>query len=245
LPSMLNVASFNVNRGQKGLRIFEAGKIYRQEKEVETLGLAMLGTINHDWRRGKSEPVDFYDLKGTIEQVLKQIAGDKAVDFNSCDVEIFEKSSGAAIQLMQQDIGMLGKIQGSVLKNFNIKDAEVWFAQIDLEKVYAHKKARPKFRAISAYPAIMRDISLTFDKTITYKEIAKTIQATGSKNLIEISFKEDYTKIIADKIDAGHRGVLISLMYQSHERTLAEDEVNAEHQAILKSLVETFKVKIR
>ena len=87
LPSFLQVAVMNFNRGQKDLRFFELGKTYFESGEKETLGILLTSRRAQDWRLSKKEAVEIFDLKGVLERVFKT-AGIDAV-YEPSDLPVF------------------------------------------------------------------------------------------------------------------------------------------------------------
>ena len=245
LPAMLNALSFNINRDQRDLRLFETGKIYIKEDEIETLSLAMTGRAYEDWRSGESRSIDFYDIKGVLERVVASYAGDTKISFVPFHETALDRREAAQVLLDGENIGYIGRLEEDVLRNFDIKSVSAYFGQINLEDIYKKSALFARYRPVSAYPSVIRDISLSIGKNIEYKKLTETIQEAGSDFLVDIQFKEDYTDIVKDKISEGHRGILISLVYQSADRTLQEDEVNNDHQRILKRIVENLQAAIR
>ncbi|HLF18918.1 MAG TPA: phenylalanine--tRNA ligase subunit beta [Candidatus Omnitrophota bacterium] len=245
LPGLLNTVSFNINRAQKDLKIFEASKIYRDEGEIEALGIMMTGMASEDWRQAKKQHVDFYDIKGAIVKAIRYVLGCRPMVFVPLQENFLEPGLSAAVELDGSVIGLIGKVEEGVLNSFDIKNADVWFAQIELKNIISRKPLKRAYQTISPYPAIVRDVSLTIDKRYFYQQLVEIIKEKGLKNLVEIHFKEDYTNMVRDKIASHHRGILLSLVYQSAERTLQEAEVNNDHQKLLKALVERLQVVIR
>ena len=73
LPSMLQAAVTNINRGQKDLRLFEIGKRYFMDGEKETLGILLTGRRTQDWRSPKKDTVEIFDLKGVLERIFQSM----------------------------------------------------------------------------------------------------------------------------------------------------------------------------
>ncbi len=70
----LEVASYNINRKQKDLKLFEFGKIYYEEdgkhREEERLALYMSGNVQAESWRSPSRGVSYYDLAQHIHHIL-------------------------------------------------------------------------------------------------------------------------------------------------------------------------------
>ncbi len=241
LPSLLQVVRANVNRGQRHLRLFELGKIYQSTgREAYTLGIVCTGNLVDDWRELKKRNIGYYDIKGAIVQAFER-ASLGGLEFEASQFPYFEEGNSVAMMQGGKPSGMIGRVQDGVLKNFGIKIKDVWFAQV---RVPAVGKPIPvvKFKELSEYPAITRDISLALDQNIQYKDVLAAARSNGGEFLQDVVFCEEY---LGEKIPAGQRGIIISLKYQSNDRTLTEQEVNDAHQQVLDQIVSSFQATIR
>jgi phenylalanyl-tRNA synthetase beta chain len=218
LPSFLQVAVTNINRGQKDLRLFELGKTYFKDGEKETLGILLKG-------------VHFFDLKGILDRIF-QIIGINAV-YKPAQISAFVPSCAAAIFIDAKQIGVLGLIDRKVLKNWDIKSQDIYFAGLHLDEILTKPGKSIKYQPISEFPAIVRDVSLSVKKEIPYKKIEEICRQKGGDILRSVHFIEQY---LGDKIQPGNKGLVFSCHYQSNARTLREDEVSAVHEGILQAL---------
>lgn len=240
LANMLLVVQSNMNRGQKDLRFFEIGKRYLPGGERWTLGVIMTGRREGDWRKGRREALDLYDLKGAIETVLarQRVTG---LGFSAGEGAAFEPGQTAVVSLNGVAVGMMGRLADGVLANFDIKKAQVYFAEIDLEAAAGAAVPRAKFEALDEYPSVVRDVSLAV-KDVAFEDLRAVCVAGGQGLLRKVELVEEYR---GDKIDKGQRGLVLSLTYQAKDRTLTEDVVNPLHEAIVLKLVENFGAKRR
>jgi phenylalanyl-tRNA synthetase beta chain len=232
LPSFLQVAVTNFNRGQKDLRLFEIGKTYFKDKEKETLGVLMTGRRYHDWRSSKKEGIEFFDLKGILDRIF-QAAGIDVV-YEGVNMSVFDPSCAAAIFVDGKQIGVLGRIEPKVLNNWDIKNQDVYFAGLQMDEILSKPNSSAKYQPISGFPAIVRDVSLAVKKEVSYKKIEETCLKQGGDILKSVHFIEQY---LGDKIQSGYKGLVFSCHYQSNARTLREDEVSFIHERILQALI--------
>lgn len=233
VPSLLQVALTNINRGQKDLRIFEVAKRYEQGGERDTLGILLMGRRYTDWRLNKKDSVEFADLKGILDAIVKALHIKVSLEASSNPV--FDSSAGAEIVLKGKVIGGLGKIDRKVLKHWDIKSQDIYFAGMDLEEIYQLPQPKIKYQPISEFPAIVRDVSIAVKKGVSYKSIEDVCYLKGGDILQEVKFIEQYR---GDKVSAGQKALIFSLIYQSHQRTLREEEVNSAHERIIQTLVQ-------
>ena len=238
LPSLLSVVQMNINRGQKNLKFFEIGKTYTHKGEKETLGMVMTGFLKEDWRKTKNDGVDFYDLKGCLENVFLCL-DIKNISFDIGNSVYLKEGVRANIFLGSKNIGVIGAVTSSVLKALGIKQPDVFFAQIELELLYEGKAVYKKYKPITEFPAVIRDVSLAVKKNVSFQQIKELVIKCGGKYLESVSFIEQY---LGDKIPSGYRGLVFSLRYVSTERTLKEEEVNDVQEKIEKELIEKLKV---
>ncbi len=244
LPSLLPVVLGNINRGQRDLRIFETGKIYLTGGEREAVGMILTGARDADWRKEKKEAVNYYDMKGVVEQVLARLGLERA-QFQPGEQAYFDPRESVMITADEEPLGVMGKISQEVLSNWEIKQKQdIYFSFLDLEKMKAKTRLfeQRRYEPVSEYPAVVRDVSLASNKDVSFKRIKDVVSARAGDILGGITFNEEY---LGEKIPMGQRGMVFSLNYQSSRRTLREDEVNAVHEKVIAALVSELGATVR
>jgi phenylalanyl-tRNA synthetase beta chain len=241
LPTMLPVVELNFNRGQKDLRLYELGKIYPPSGEKEVLSLILTGRRYQDWRLEKHQQVDYYDIKGVLLTFLERLHMRNLRIENQSD-SIFSAGKGSRIVQETAVLGVFGKLETKVLKNWDVKLESVYFAQVDLEEINKAQRPQPAFQPLGDFPAVVRDVSLAVKKDIAFETVADLARQNGQEILRDVIFIEQYT---GEKIPTGYHGLVFSLVYQSLERTLTEEEVNAVHQTICQEFFGKLKATIR
>ena len=233
LPSILNIVSLNIKRGQKDLKFFELGKVYSASGEKDVLSLVMTRVAKKDWRSPKKEEIDFYDIKGIVENILNRFAREE-YRFSKAKSSCCQKGKSAEILFKNKVIGFLGKIDTSVLDRWDIKHQDVFFAQVETDSVFDASEKNVKYKAVCEYPRVVRDISLSLKENISYQEIKDVILSVKEPLLVEIDFVEQY---LGEKLLEGQRGMTISLTYQSLKKTLTEQEVEKAHSVICQKIL--------
>jgi phenylalanyl-tRNA synthetase beta chain len=242
LANVLLVAALNMNRGQKDLRFFEVGKRYLPDGERWTLNFLLAGKKDADWRRGKRDLLDFYDLKGALEEAMARLRV-KGVVFEAAEHRSYEPGQCMKVLVRGQEAGFAGKLAEEVVLRFDIKKTGLFFAEIDAEILSENVAPREKFSELDGFPAVVRDLSLAVPRSgVTFDAIRKLCIDNGQGLLKRIEFVELYS---GDKIEQGYKGYVLSFVYQTAERTLTDAEVNAVHENIASRLIEKFGVKRR
>lgn len=241
LPSLLSVVALNFNRSQRDLKFFEMGKIYLPDgEEKEILGIISTGRRHQDWREPSKVEIDFYDIKGLVQNTLG-LFGMEDISFQPSQ-EPFLNGQSARVILSGQKIATLGNLSSNVLAQWDIKQRNIWYAEVDLSALYRIPKPKIRFQSLPEFPAIIRDVSLAVKKEASFDQIRALAIKTIPEFLTEVKFVEQY---LGEKIPSGHYAMTISLVYQSPSRTLREEEVNCLHEKFLKNVVEKFNATIR
>ena len=236
LPGALQAVAFNMNRGQKDLKFFEIGKRYLPAGERWTLLIVMTGRHAGDWRRGKRDAFDLFDVKGALETAFTALRV-KGLEYRAGESAAFDAGQAAGVFLNGQSLGFMGRIADEVLGKFEIKKAQVYAAEIDLAPAVDALTPQAKFAIPDEFPAMVRDVSLAV-KAARFEDIRAACAARGTGLLRKIELVEEYR---GDKILQGYRGLVLSLTYQASDRTLTEDAVNALHESIVQELMERFE----
>jgi len=240
LPGFLSILLSNINRGQKNIKYFEMGKIYTAKGEKDVLGVVMTGSRSDDWRQIEKKKVDYYDLKGVIERIFERISDKTSkIGFEAAQEGYFALGQSATIMAGGKQIGVAGKVEEGALEKWGIKQEDVFFAQIELESIYHREAVQQKYRPISEFPTISRDISLAVNQNVTAmaieKLICKTVHEKGDVVLADVKFVELYE---GNKIAKDRRGLMFSLTYQSRlSKTLRDEEAEEVHRKVCSTLI--------
>jgi len=245
LFSLLKVLGYNTNRGADYTGIFELAKVYKYRKdnlpaEEDVLGILVAGNFYSDWLRNQRFSYNFFDLKGIIETILRDL-GIKDYEFKDREIPYLAESAGFDIK--GNTIGFLGKADTNLLERFEIKiKSDVYFSQIHLEGLKDFVDLEKEFKAIPLFPSIKRDISLIVKKDVSCKQIFDLIREKGGELLSSVALFDQYK---GASIPKDYVGLAFSLEYRSNQRTLTTEEVDSLHRDILGNLQKRLDVKIR
>ena len=240
IPSLARTVAFNLNQKQNYVNIFEVAKVFSVDKnaypkEELTLGIALCGEKATLLSRGLiREEMGLLHLKGIIEILLRHL-GIQKYNFQA-------DNRGVVIEKNGVNLGFLTQLPKQALNSLDIKNKEVFVAEIYLEKVFSAANLTKKFSALPVYPGISRDISLLLKEEIKIADISQLIQEKGQPLLREVRVVDFYK---GKQIPAGHKGLTISCLYRSDERTLTEEEINPLHALVLAGLQEKFNAQTR
>ncbi|MDP1853320.1 MAG: phenylalanine--tRNA ligase subunit beta [Candidatus Omnitrophota bacterium] len=244
--SLLASTAYNLNRKNSRIRIFELGRVFGAKNnscpsESLALGLAMHGKLDLDWQSPGRREAGFFDLKGCLEQMFSKLGID-GYRFIAEESPLFKQGVSFAIMLDAEKIGLIGEVDAAILENYDIKQKNIFIAQVSLQGVARRFSAIKAFKPYSQYPSIRRDISLVIKKDTPFSDVREIALASAGGAVSEVSLLEEYC---GKQVAEGVKNLLISLEYISSERTLKDEEVDVLHKQILDNLVERLGIKIR
>jgi phenylalanyl-tRNA synthetase beta chain len=237
---LLDTASYNVRRQHFDLRLFEVGNIFTaNSKEKEVLGLLETGLENPNDYTDKRN-ISFYSFKGNIEIILESLGYD--FNFAKSEENFLEDRASFDIYVNGEKIGFAGIIDARIVeKDYDIKNQDVYVAELELIDLHSESISSKKKFAISQYPRVFRDLSFIMSQDMPYEKIEKTIADNSDKILSEIKLKDIYT---GKGIPEGEKSITITLVFESYEETLKDDRINAVVNKIV-GAVKALGVKLR
>jgi phenylalanyl-tRNA synthetase beta chain len=240
IPSLVRCVSYNLNQKQEFVFLYEIASVFSKAenfpKEELTLGIVICGTKSFFLEQGLvKENASLLEIKGVLERLFLKL-GIKEYDF--------DPSGLGAIEIMvgEQKAGSMMGFEKSVLAGFDIRNKDVFAAEISLEKVFEAADLNKRFVLPPKYPGITRDISLVLKDDLAIKSALSSLYEKGRPLLREVRIA-DYYK--GKQIPEGFRSLTVSCLYGSDERTLTEAEVNPAHSEVVRVLTESFGAKIR
>ena len=244
------------------------GKVYRKD-EIDSNHMNVFHQID-GWYLCRKE--DHIMITGDLQDVLSEIAravfGEKVeYRFNSDQFPYTEPSLEMEVKIGERWVEVLGAgiVKGAVLKNFGVNPDEYngWafgfglerlaIISMDLpdirllwsqdERIKRQLKLGQKYKDVSKYPPIKRDISFVVGKDFVPNNYFDLIRDLGG-DLVEqvelIDKYEDSKKFGPDKISYTYR-----IIYRSMDKTLKSEEVDAIQDEVYKQTAEQFNAELR
>ena len=123
----------------------------------------------------------------------------------------------ADISVNNDIVGMVGKIHPAIEKD------DVFVLEINLSKLTAKRTGKMKFKEISKYPSISKDLAIVVDKKISADEIGKIIKKAAGSLLTNTEIFDVYEGV---GIPKDKRSIAYSLSFGTTDRTLTDEEIN-------------------
>ena len=244
LSSLIPCVQHNINRQQHRVRFFELGLRFDYQnaqniddlKQIPTLAMIAVGAKQAESWHAKAQPMDFFDLKGEVEEVLA--AGRVNVEYVRTEREWLHPGQSAEIIVAGKSVGYLGRLHPSLEDALDL--GITWVAELDQSAVLQTYVSN--FTELSRFPSVRRDIALLINDKINVSEIQQLIEQTGGALLNSTWLFDVYT---GQGVENGKRSLAFALLWQHPSRTLEDAEIKSGMDHILQVLENTYQATLR
>ena len=237
LFSGLEAISYNINRKNTDLKLFEFGKTYHNYpsgyEEKKHLTLFLTGSRNQETWTSSQHPTDFFLFKGYVNAVLERLGIQKTQN-QPLVTDIY--SEGIAVSLGKDTIVEIGVVKKSILKHFGIKQ-EVFFADFNWATILKLISNKIKFTDIPKYPEVRRDLALLIDQAVSYESIYTIAKQTEKSLLKNIDLFDVYE---GQNLPEGKKSYALSFSIQDSSKTLTDEQIDK----IMNKLQKNFETEL-
>jgi phenylalanyl-tRNA synthetase beta chain len=253
---LLETISYNQNRRNPNLKIFEFGTVYHNDNQKSStaekalapyqehtlLDMAITGLREEENWNHANQPTDFYDLKFYAEGVFTKLG----FDLSQFKVQILNSELydfALSYEFQEKTLLQCGKLSSKTLRLADI-DKPVFHASIDwtaLMKIHQKKQIR-QYAAVSKFPAVRRDLALVVDQSVCFQDI-RTIALQAEKKLLKsVGIFDVYE---GEKIPKGKKSYALSFVLQDSEKTLTDKIIEKCMSRIQQALEQHFDATLR
>ena len=223
LFSGLEAISFNINRKNADLKLFEFGKSYRKLlsgfSEKKHLVLYITGNrANESWTVA-DKPSDFFIFKSYVTAILSRLGFDKIHNLPVTQ-DVF--AEGIALATANDILVEFGTIKKAIVKHFDIKH-EVFYADFNWDLIIKLLSSKIKFTPIAKFPEVRRDLSLLLNNDVAFDEIYKVARNTEKSLLKEINLFDVYE---GKNLPDGKKSYAVSFIIQDCTKTLTDFQID-------------------
>ena len=243
LFSGLESISYNLNRKNNSLKLYEFGKTYHKyEKgyqEDKHLTIFVSGARTKDSWTSLTQNSEFFYLKGIVMSILERI-GVTNIKTSPVKSDVF--SEGIVLSLGKNKLVEFGVIKKKILKEFGIKQ-EVLFADFDWTSILSISgKKKIKVSMLPKFPSVKRDLALLLDQKITFKEIYDLAFQSERNLLKDVGLFDVYQ---GDKLPEGKKSYAVSFVLQDNNKTLEDRQIDKIMQKLQQSFEKNLGAVLR
>lgn len=239
IPSLMAVYEYNTNRGNTDIKLFEIGRSYYkiEDKYLEDNKLSVLLSGNYYEALGGSRKVNFYTLKGIMERVLDYLGynGRYYLVKEHIPREL-HRGQSASIYMDNKKIGILGKVHP------NVTNDDIYVMEINLSILLGNKTSKMKYKEISKYPGISKDMAFILDNNITSEEVIKTIKKTGGKLVNSVKVFDLY---MGSNLGVNKKSLAFNLYFEDANKTLTLEEITPIFDKIIEEVEKKYHATLR
>lgn len=231
---LLRALAANARHQEKGIMLFEIGKIYLPREGGLPEEREMLAGIIGGARYGRSwladeGSLDFFYAKGVLETLFHHLGIEAG--FEAAEDRLLFPGRAASILVNGNTIGITGELHPDVAAGFDISLCPICLFEIEVEQLLPFVERVHTFRPITRFPSTNRDIALLVNADLPAKRIEDIIR--GFPQVSQVSVFDLYQ---GEQVPDGKKSLAFSLRYQSLDRTLTDEEVDEIQQIILTRL---------
>ncbi|WP_075883471.1 phenylalanine--tRNA ligase subunit beta [Candidatus Protochlamydia sp. W-9] len=239
LPGLLQVVKYNLDHQNHQINGFEIGRIHfkdgDQYQEQSVVGILLSGFSQPYHFEEKKREYDFYDLKGIIENLLKELGIEKP-QFKNLDLKTFHSGRQASLFVDELEVGSFGEVHPSIQRRLDVSQ-RILFGEFNLHDLMQVATKLEKVKPLAIYPGSERDWTFTIKTSVSFAEIIKAIHEQKSDLLENVLLLDIYR---SEKLTVGHQNMTLRFVYRDFSKTIAQEVVENEHQRLKTAVSQKF-----
>jgi len=243
-PGLLSTLSYNQNRQQARIRLYETGLRFLLKENGELVQERMLsglicGSVIPEQWGVPDRAADFFDLKGDIQNLLKLTHAPEEFEFKAASHSALHPGQTAAIYRNNHYVGIFGALHPSMVQTLKV-EGKVFLFELVLDQI--ESAALPRYVGLSKFPEIRRDIAILLDQSVPAMAIQDTINEVAGDLLKKIDIFDVYQ---GKGIISGQKSIALALTLQDSSRTLVDEEVTNLMDRVIEALKGRFNAELR
>ncbi len=249
LPSLLDNAAYNINRGEKHLKLFESAKTYHKAgagiKEIPSICAIVTGNHKEEHWSVKNEPVSFYHIKGIVSQLCELLGIN--IEQSAVSKAYLINSTGLSYKHNDIELAYFGKLRPDIAERFTIDTLtlkqDLWVIELKMSELIEVSRNRAlTYTDLPRYPSVTRDLSFLLPLQHSYADLSKETLACDPELIEELSVFDEYR---SKQIPSGYRSVSIHLFLRDKQKTLTEERIEQVVESVVKKLQEKLQIIMR
>jgi len=246
LPGLIRTLQYNLKRSLPDIRIFEIGHVF----EPRNSGLPLEKNHLSVMITGKDKPlgwdmpgrrVDFFDLKGDLEELLDRLGIGGVVFSPQNQFPFLHPKKSAWIECGKTRLGFMGEFHPGILKKFELPDP-VQYGEMDLNLCLQETDDSVSYEVVPHFPSVDRDIALILAEEISCAEVQERIRSLKPDLIREVRVFDLYK---GKHIPEGKKSLAFRIRFQADDRTLTDPEINKIRDRIAAEMGKAFHAALR
>ena len=250
IPGLLRSVAYNQARGVKNIQLYEIGVVFaahegaKKPKERRRVAGVLAGSMAESAWNHTEVPFDFFDGKGVIENLIRELALPK-VRFRALDAEDaphLQPGRAAEIMTGGDVIGWIGELHPLAVADFDANAPVVAF-ELDMKVLERCSQPARDYVDVPQFPGVEHDVAFVVSEDVTHERLMQCMSSAGGKLLESAQLFDVYRD--EERLGAGKKSMAYSLVYRAADRTLTSEEVDKAHDKLVKKVCAATKAEIR
>lgn len=250
IPGLLRSVAYNQSRGVANVQLYEVGTVFfaregkKSPKERTYVAGVLAGAMGQEGWNARPEAFDFFDAKGVVESLARELALPK-LRFKALGAdEAPWLQPGRAAQVLSGGtvLGWVGELHPLAVAAF---EAQAPVAAFELTLDALQKSARPArdYVEVPTFPAVNVDVAFVVDEGVSHEKLMQGMSSAGGKLLEDARLFDVYRDDA--RVGAGKKSMAYALTYRAADRTLSGDEVERAHERLVKKVSAATGAEVR
>jgi phenylalanyl-tRNA synthetase beta chain len=242
-PGLIAACRENMRRQQSRVRLFEIGSRFditgTELREIEMLGGVATGARWPEQWGSAREPLDFYDIKADVENLLRLTGDAASIQFEASTPSCLRPGRAARILRAGIPIGYLGEMHPRLVKGLGL-GAPLFLFELEIKSAFADKP--PKLQQISKFPSVRRDLAVVVDESVPLAVLRENVTVSALGLLSELRVFDVYR---GPGVELGRKSIALGLILQDSSRTLTDVDADAVVASVVTRLRDVLSAAIR
>ena len=243
LGGLLDAVRYNRNRGTKGMRMFEVGKVFWREDGEVREGLELAGVVCGirnplNWQEGEMHS-DYYDIKGAIEMFLGKFSLDNPEFFYYDSTA--EHPLRVDVRCHVYSIGFFGVVSGALCQRFDLSE-EVYYFRFDVERLQSCMPERRRIKELPRFPSAFLDLSFVMNRSRSARDLEDAVRQFGGGYLVGVEIFDVYE---GKPLPSDKKGTAVRLEFRARDRTLVDSEIRDFQNTIIMGVEKEVQAVLR
>lgn len=243
-PGLGAAAAYNLKRQQSSVKFYEIGRKYMVRdtlEQTEVLAGVVVGEKQPRQWGASTQPSDFYDVKGHLEQLFATLSMTQNIEFKPAQIQGLHPGRSAEIFYQKQRLGCIGVLHPHTAKALDLSEREVMVFELDITDAWL-QKAQIQFQTWSKFPQVGRDLTLLVAEDVYVNDLIDSIKAMQIESLQQLDIFSVYQ---GDNVPKGLKSISLGLILQDISSTLEDKQVDTIVDAIIDQLTKTYNAELR
>ena len=247
IPGALGTARSNL-RFMDRIATFEVGGVFHPKsgqvlpEEPQRLNLLLAGTRqDSSWLESDSEALDFFDLKGIVEQMLDTLHCPN-VEFRKAQTLPWHPGRCAELRIAGESVGHLGELHPAIRQSFGLPELPIALAEFDFDRMMTLTSKEYLMSEISPFTPIYEDLALVVDTGLSAAAVLSVMLEAGKPLLHNARLFDVYE---GEQVGVGKKSLAYALTYQAMDCTLTDKNVEKIRKRIVRRLEQEFQAHLR